>query len=242
MAKRTIEYVPRTVIGSSDGDVIDTGSVADDIGEPEPIAEPVAAAEFNGIPIVEPGSGEPGISADSGTEFDPEGTEPIKRRRGRQPGTKNKPKETQVQGSLKGIEKLLISIHMAGAVMLKTPELILDPSEAKDLTEAINGVAKFYPVGMSEKALAWMNLATTMAGIEGSRILAIKLRKQKEKTIRLHQAGPQRMPEAPARKPEVVQPPVNGAPKVPTSNQPGNLVEVATDYYMMPPTDVSGAN
>lgn len=253
MARRTAQYEPLTIPSAIAGE---PGDTPDDLGG-DPVAidddgrvTPISA---NGdIPIVDPGSGDvtgasfgagDGDSDRSGNnngdslgEFDP-GGEPVRKRRGRQPGTKNKPKEASFSGSLKGVEQLLITVHMMGAALLKVPEFQISPEEAHGLTEAINGVTKHYSVAISEKTLAWANLISMGVGIYGSRLIALKLKKDREKVKKLETVGPRPMPPAPAQKPlyEAPKEQVNGAPKPQSTVL---MMEPNSEHYMKPPVDI----
>lgn len=68
-----------------------------------------------------------------------------------------------------------------GASFLKIPELELDASEAKKLSEAVENVAALYPVGLSEKQIAWGQLVLVGASIYGPRVIAYGARREREK-------------------------------------------------------------
>jgi hypothetical protein len=105
------------------------------------------------------------------------------KRRGRPKGSKNVGTGTQApktKTTLEGLENILLSIHLMGAGFLKCPELVIEQKEAEKISEAIKRVAEFYPIGFTEKQMAWANLIFVLATIEGTRIIAIWNRTQKE--------------------------------------------------------------
>lgn len=110
-----------------------------------------------------------------------DGTEPRKRR-GRKPGTKNKPKETS--DNLAGIESILFSIHAMGAAITHTPELALSMEEAHLIADAAQKVAENYPLVVDPKTVAWINLAMVLGTVYGTRIIAIGARHKEERKKR----------------------------------------------------------
>jgi hypothetical protein len=52
-------------------------------------------------------------------------------------------------------------------------KIALVQSEAHDLSKAVVEVQKFYPLHVSEKALAWANLCMVAGAVYGSRIVAV---------------------------------------------------------------------
>lgn len=100
------------------------------------------------------------------------------RKRGRKPGSGSR-KAAASPVSVSGVEKLLFSIHAMGASFLKTPELMIDQSEAALLAGAVVEVSKHYEIlgGVSDKAVAWVNLAQCVGMIYGPRVVALKMRK-----------------------------------------------------------------
>ena len=115
------------------------------------------------------GPGDAGVRADG---------EPRKRR-GRQPGTKNKPKVSSGV-SVGALEGLLFSTHQLLAAIAKTPELALDETEAKQLAEAATNVARHYNIEAGAKAIDWSNLMIAMGMIYGTRIAAVMNKKKGE--------------------------------------------------------------
>lgn len=102
------------------------------------------------------------------------------KRRGRPPGSRNST-SAKTPKNLEGIESLLLSVHFMGATILGTPELALDPEESKKLSNAIQNVAQYYPVGLSPKMMAWINLGMVAGGIYGTRMVAIYKRMETER-------------------------------------------------------------
>jgi len=79
------------------------------------------------------------------------------------------------------IESLLLSVHLMGATILSTPEIALDPSEAKAYADALRKVAEFYPMVVDPKKIAIANLCIVMGGIYGTRAVAIYKKSQQPK-------------------------------------------------------------
>jgi hypothetical protein len=118
---------------------------------------------------------DPGEFADGGTES---GSDSQPRRRGRKPGSKNKPRgttEEKAQSNLgEMLEDLLLSVHTMGAAFLNCEELNLDPVEAKQLAKSIKQVSRHYPaMALDPKKLALVELAACCAMIYGPRGVAI---------------------------------------------------------------------
>jgi hypothetical protein len=67
----------------------------------------------------------------------------------------------------------LLSCHALLAGIAKTPELQIDATEAKLLAQGIVDVAKFYPVAVDPKMLAWINLTMIAGTIYGTRVFAL---------------------------------------------------------------------
>lgn len=108
------------------------------------------------------------------------GTGTGKRRPGRPKGSG----KTKTTLDLNGVEAILLSIHSMAATMLKTPELVLDKEEAKNLSKAANDVAEHYSVAINPKTLAWLNFGMAVSMIYGTRIIAINARQKREKQNR----------------------------------------------------------
>lgn len=110
----------------------------------------------------------------------------VKRGRGRPAGA-GKPRigkrEVAAPVSIKGIEKILFSIHAMAASSI-TPELALEEQEAKLLAEAVAEVQSHYNMTVDPKIVAWIGLAGVCGSLYGPRIAAYKLRKMTEEPMR----------------------------------------------------------
>jgi hypothetical protein len=130
---------------------------------------------IGGIPIVDIAE-----SADS-TEYAGSGGDTAKRKRGRPAGSGKsagrKGKEKAAPVSVKGIEKVLYSLHAMAAAALKVEELELDQDEAKLLAEAVTEVASYYNTTVDPKILAWAGLIGVCGQLYGPRFAAYKMRK-----------------------------------------------------------------
>lgn len=108
------------------------------------------------------------------------------RKRGRKPGGGSAPKSGTARksnadnSSVKGLEKLIYSLHMMAAAATKTPELALDNQEASMMASAISAVQNHYDFDVSEEVTIWVNLITASAAIYGPRAIVIYNRKKKE--------------------------------------------------------------
>ena len=114
---------------------------------------------------------------DRGYGFKPDGSPRLRRPNGSGPQ-----KARKLPLDLKGIEAMLHSIHGMGALMLKIPELAISEQESAMMAQGIANVAKHYPdTAISEKTLAWSNLLMVMAGVYGTRAVAISNNRKREK-------------------------------------------------------------
>lgn len=97
-------------------------------------------------------------------------------RRGRPPGSRNragdggtaattKTEAPANRGSLESIKDVLFSLHMMGAQLTGLKSLEITKEQSEKLADAIKNVAKHYPVGLTEKQMAWANLAIVAGGI-----------------------------------------------------------------------------
>lgn len=133
------------------------------------------AISIAGIPIAAlPGAG---TGVDSG------GDTP-RRGRGRPSGSAKRPAGKRVEAapsSVKGIEKILFSIHAMAAAATGIDELALDDAESKLLSEAVTEVASHYNTIIDPKIVAWVGLIGVCGKIYAPRAMAYKLRKSMEK-------------------------------------------------------------
>lgn len=99
-----------------------------------------------------------------------------------------------------------------GAAILSTPELALNTTESKAYADAVRTLAEFYPVAIDAKKMAVINLAVVMAGIYGTRFVAITMRKK----VASDKRGPQLV-----ERPEPARP--AGGPTIQTAQLPSEL-------------------
>jgi len=92
-----------------------------------------------------------------------------RRGRGRPKGSRTKAKEETVQNlsALVKIERLLMTSCFFMGNILSAPELHIDEAEAAEIADAIKELSKHYPIGMSEKTIAWVNFSFATAGVFG---------------------------------------------------------------------------
>lgn len=134
---------------------------------------------FSGATVVDP-------SAESGGTGPGDNSTPGDgpKKRGRPRGSTNSAKTKASNNlDLDGVEKLLLTIHLGLAAVLKAPEFVLDESEAKSLATAFARVSRHYPVlqKIGDKSIDHANLVTAAAGIYGTRIFAWNIRRAGEK-------------------------------------------------------------
>jgi hypothetical protein len=67
----------------------------------------------------------------------------------------------------------LLSIHLYAATHWRSPELELDPAEAKRLADASAAVARHYPMMRSQKTADWSMLAMCATSVYAPRAVAI---------------------------------------------------------------------
>jgi len=186
MAERTI----RKRRGAGSVTVISAGEpTPNNVGEPsanvEPdavelsgVVEPTTIDDYNvdepidglGDTFVDPASAT-GSSSDTGTG----------RKRRSDSGTRRGGRRSRASASetTNSIANLLFSVRLGMANMLRSEILPLTPEESQQYAKAITNLSQYYDIPIvSEKALAWVNLATTIAAIEGPRFMAAKMNKR----------------------------------------------------------------
>jgi hypothetical protein len=173
---------------------------------------------INSIPVV----GAADIS-DGGTGGDSFG---VRRKRGRPRGSANTQKAQPKSNLVADLESLLISGHFMLAGVLDMKELEIDEIEAKRLSEALTKLSEFYPVGMSPKKMAWINLSMALGSIYGPRAVAIakKVPKKKPAPLRVMNTPPAQAAVNETPLPQAQEQPVTAQrPRVPSDlwNQDG---------------------
>jgi hypothetical protein len=133
------------------------------------------------LPVIDPAD-DSGNGTGSGNDSDDGGPKRRGRKPGRKPGVKPRastPSEKAV--SVKGIEEILLAIHIGIAKIASAPEFELDRKEAEKLSIAMTAVAAHYNVVVDPKWIAWAGLMGVMGSIYAPRFVAIKARKSMEK-------------------------------------------------------------
>ncbi len=105
--------------------------------------------------------------------------EPVRKRRGRKPGSINAKKGETI--SVDGLASIIFSAHAMLAGITHSQELMLDPTEATQLAQATANVSRHYGVAMAAKTVDWINFAMVAGGIYGTRLIAIRMRRQYER-------------------------------------------------------------
>lgn len=132
-----------------------------------------SAGTIGGIPITSPASaGSAGPAGDA------------PRKRGRPAGSTSKSatREKAAPTTLKGIEKILFSMHTMVAGFVDIPEIEISKDESTMMAEAIAEVASHYNATLDPKALAWFGFAGAMGAVYGPRVAAFRMRKSMEKS------------------------------------------------------------
>lgn len=115
------------------------------------------------------------------------------KRRGRPPGSRNSggsantntTEKAKILLSSFSIEGLLIGIHQMGAAILKTSELEISASEAKQLSDATQAVLKEYNHVINPKTAAWIQLCVALGSVYGTRIVAVQMRNKTERKAKV---------------------------------------------------------
>lgn len=105
-------------------------------------------------------------------------SEPIRKRRGRKPGSTNAKKSAPLH--IDGVTAILLSSHAMLAGIMH-PHMKIDENEAKTLATGISNVARHYDVGATEKTLDWCNLFMALGMVYGTRIVSINMDLQARK-------------------------------------------------------------
>jgi len=102
----------------------------------------------------------------------------------------SRPKSSlSVAPNVEALTGVLFNVHLALAHVAKTPELMIDPKEAKMLADASAALMSEYGTEIDPRAFAWGNFIAATGAVYGPRVLAIMARKQQERT-KQHAASP----------------------------------------------------
>jgi hypothetical protein len=129
----------------------------------------------------------------AGTEFDPaihvgpdsrnnDGS--FRRKRGRKAGSGSHGKakvHSNLEGSIEALTKGLAIFHIALATATKTPELVIEDSEAKSLATATVNVLDQYDIRPDPKIEAIIGLIGVSCATYIPRYMSIKMRKEQER-------------------------------------------------------------
>jgi len=151
------------------------------------------------------GHSEPVGSTVSGETGTFSASDPIRRKRGRPPGSGNKAPPIDISG----VEKLLLGINASLQWLTGIPEFDLSQKEAHDIGAAYADVAKYYPaVALDPAHAAVMNLGSQVSIAIGARIVLYKMRTANERRERARQGASMGQPATMTPPP----PNINGAP------------------------------
>ena len=100
------------------------------------------------------------------------------RKRGRPRGSINRNTQANTSLDLSGLQGIISSTHMAIAALSKNPLWALDEKEVKAYAEAVQNVSRHYDIAVQQKTLDHAMLCIVMAGIYGTRLVAMQRTKQ----------------------------------------------------------------
>lgn len=104
------------------------------------------------------------------------------KRRGRKPGSKNRASQQSTKEVSQDLSGLLLSLHLMGSVILKTPELAITKEESEQLGEAVARVNREFGVQiMSPKMAALVNLGIVAGTVYGPRVVTVIHEAKKKK-------------------------------------------------------------
>ena len=92
---------------------------------------------------------------------------------------------------------MFVGLHALAAMQFRTPELAISEDEGKAFMKAAQNVARHYSVETTQKTLDWIAFIGTGAGIYGTRIAAIGMRRRGERGPRPDRPRPVRTAPAP---------------------------------------------
>ncbi len=147
-------------------------------GKPEDAAPgaPGHTILADGTVIVDPAA----IGGAAGTDDNGASSQP--RRRGRKPGSTNRPRAEKGPAiDITGLEFILLNAHEMLAGITKTSELELEKEEAEKLAQSIANVGRHYNMAMSAKMVDWTALMMVLGSVYGTRFTAIRMRRIMER-------------------------------------------------------------
>lgn len=194
-------------------------------GGTAPIASGIT--EIDDIIRIDPGAIDAGTETPSvgskpgygpnGRKLNKDGTERAARGTGSGQGrTRAYTSNPQATLPVEALAGTIMGLHALMSATLKIPELALDPREGAQLAGALANLQKFYPVAVTEKALAWGNVLTAVGMIYGTRVAAIGARRAAERRGQPH--APQSATVLRPNFRPAPTAPAQGAPPAPTPN------------------------
>jgi hypothetical protein len=161
---------PITILGGNTDPAIGVGGESDGAVDAGNHTGGAAEAAAPGLIVIDPAElgGRDGSGDGSGGNAGP--GEPAKRRRGRPRGSTNRRSQKAPDINVNGLESILLSAHAMLAGIVQSPTLALDPTEAKQLSEAIAQVGRHYDMSVPAKTLDWTNLLMVCGAVYGPRV------------------------------------------------------------------------
>ena len=183
--------------GNLNGDAERAGGTAEPSGGTEnpperieriKVIDPFNTSDSTDEPAVEPGADQP------------------RKRRGRKPKGEQKEEAIQNLNSLLKIEQILVSSAFFMGNILAAPEFHMSEQQSVEIAEALRDIARLYPVGVSEKTIAWINLSFAVGGWAGPAMVAVAKRPRPQRVP----TPIRQVPDAPAPQasPAAPQPPL----------------------------------
>ena len=164
--------------------------------------------------------------AATGSIGDGDSSGPAKRR-GRQPGSKNRATQTQSAEDLAdNLAGILYGAHSIIAALARCPELELEESEAKKLADKSTAVLKYYQVSLDPKKLAWLQLGMCAVEVYGPRALIIYRGREQKPTSTVHTANSRPDGTVETIRPVMPESKPNGAP----APMPRTPMEMSHEY------------
>lgn len=114
-----------------------------------------------------------------------------RKRRGRKSKSEAKEETVQNLNSLLKIEKILVSSAFFLGNILSAPEFHMSEEQSADIGEALREIARLYPVGVSEKTIAWINLSFAVGGWAAPAMVAIAKRPRPQAVNRVVNIRPE---------------------------------------------------
>lgn len=184
MGKRAGSFGSRNIgsVGNAGENVDGIGSVGESTTGESDGSIGIAAVDDRGTESTDAGDGTQFVDPASAGDNSSAGTGTYTgKRRGRKPGSKNKSRASATQATA-DISGILFTAHLFMAKLAKSDVLEITKEESEELGAAITRVSQLYEVPLlSEKHMAWLNLAMVSGNIYGTRLMVLSMNKKQSK-------------------------------------------------------------